>query len=249
MSKQLRSLVLVTASFFIPLYVSAQGSHCASVYADATRNVDVYTRTMTEQSDVFNQHCESNGSLRQSSAGLDLSIPVKAIKIGISGSKEDARSEMQSFCKRHQENMQRFDSVYKLSSPVVVDALRSFNQCLAFEKKEVNITHLSTDSRSLLVRVDFNPARANVTLNSVQYDEKVAECFTNAAGASNQLVKFPMAPIAAKGPFSVACTRTAAQTTSGGKKFDRLELLVDTNHGPYPVAMSTEEMLGYDLAS
>ena len=50
-----------------PTVVSSQPSTCASVYADATRNIEVYTRTLSEQNSIFSNHCEANGSLKQSS--------------------------------------------------------------------------------------------------------------------------------------------------------------------------------------
>lgn len=247
----LRNFVLVTCLLLTALSSEGQGSStCQSVYADSVRNVDIQTRVLTEQNDLFSRHCETNGSLKSSSANLDLTGQVKAIKLGFSGSQSEAKQTMQEFCKTHSERLSRFDSFYQLNNRVVVDALQSFNQCIALEGKRVQISHVATDSRSLVVRVGFNPAEQNVSLNSVQYDTAVATCRSNITGDGPPAeVSSTSGQITAKGPFSVACERIASATSNGDRKFSRLELLVDTNQGAYSVAMPTEEMLGYDLAN
>jgi hypothetical protein len=211
--------------------------------------VDVYARTLTEQNAVFNEHCETNGSIKASSASMDLSIPVKAFKIGFSGSQQESRKEMQNFCKSYAVNIQRFDSTYRLSSSVVTDALRSFNQCVELERSSVRISHASTPVRSVVVRVDLNPATTQVALRSVRYDAKVAECTTTIAGPSPVLLNSSWNEQKASGPFAVVCDRKAELVSGGETRFSRFELLVDTNHGPYTVVMPAVSVLGYDLAS
>lgn len=244
-------LVVVSSFSLLTSFAHGQNSStCQSVYADSVRNVDIQSRVLTEQNELFSRHCESSGSIKSSSANIDLTVPVKAIKVGFSGSQAEAKQTMQEFCKTHSERLSRFDSLYQLNNRVVVDALQSFNQCIALEGKRVQISHISTDSRSLVVRVGFNPAEQNVTLNSVQYDTSVAICRSNISGeGTSAQLSATTGQITAKGPFSVACERTASVTSNGNRKFSRLELLVDTNQGAYSVAMPTEEMLGYDLAN
>ena len=225
-------------------------STCQAVYSDSVRNVDAYTRVLSEQSDIFSEHCESNGSVKSSKTGLDLTAPVKGIVVGFNGSREEAAQRMQQFCKSHASSLSRFDGTYQLSNKVVVDALKSYNQCLAFEGKRIDIAHVATDSRALVVRVGLNPATDVLTLNSVQYDSRVATCRTNIGGDGPLMpVGTDFAQTKATGPFSVACDRIPARNAAGDEYFPRLELLLDTNHGAYTVAMPTEGMLGYDTAN
>lgn len=247
----LRNFMPVTCLLLTALAVQAQGSStCQSVYADSVRNVDLQTRVLAEQNDLFSRHCETNGSLKSSSANLDLTVPVKTIKVGFSGSQSEAQQTMQEFCKTYSERLSRFDSFYQFNSHVVVDALKSFNQCMELEARNVRISHVATDSRSLVVRVGFNPAEDIVTLNSVQYDPAVATCSSNINGEGKPITVWGKSgQINAKGPFSVACERIALRTSNGEFKFPRLELLVDISHGAYAVALPTETMLGYDLAN
>lgn len=238
----LTGLLLTSSSTF-----SNEEGSCASVYVDATRNVNIATRILIEQDQFFTKHCENNGLIRTESLGLDLTVPIKQIKADFSGTKNEALEEMKQFCKESASDRKRFQSSYDYNNSVVVDALRSFNQCRALEAKGININHKTTDVRSLVVKVHFNPTTDKIQLNSVQYDPLVADCFTDIKGIKK--LRTPMKPVKAKAPFSVSCTRIAENNKDGNNKFNRFELLLDTNQGAYSVAMPTEEMLGYDIAS
>lgn len=227
----------------------ASSQTCESVYSTAVRNVDLETRTLVETNDLFSKHCESNGSMRQSSAGLDLTIPIKGIVVGFSGSQAEAQQEMQKFCKSYAQNFARNESFYKLSNFVVTDALKSYNQCKAIEVNKVAISHLATESRSLVVSVSFNPATANVQVFGVQYDKTLATCRSDVYGKGVQVVDESSGSVRAAGPFAIACDRIAEQSKDGEKKFPRLEVLVNTSAGPYAVTMPVETVLGFDLAS
>ena len=244
--------------WFLGLFIStsstcaiAQGSStCQAVYQDAVRNVDVQSRIITENSRTYDKHCERNGTVKSTSTEVDLTVPVQEVEIGFNGSRQEALEKMQQFCKIQTTRRDTFDSFYQVNNRVVVDALRSYNQCIALEGKRVQITQEVTPSRSLVVRVGFNPAEQKVSLNSVQYDQAVATCRTNIRGEkTSDKVTATTGQMTAKRPFSIACERRAETTADGSKKFPRLELLVDTNQGAYAVSLPTEEMLGYDLAS
>jgi hypothetical protein len=230
--------------------VALAQSSCQAVYADSVRNVDSYTRVLSEQNSTFSMHCEVNGSLKKESTGLDLTVPVKGINIGFNGTRDEATQRMQQFCKTHAASLNRFDGTYQLSNKVVVDALQSFNQCMLFENKRISISHLATDTRNLVVRVGLNPATDVLTLNSVQYDPRAAKCRTNIGGEGPpKVIDANFVQTKATGPFSVACERTAAKNAAGDEFFPRLELILDTNHGAYPVVMATEGVYGYDTAN
>lgn len=88
------SFIVAVAGGLLWIPKVSLASDCAAVYANATRNVDVFSRTLTEQNSLYTKHCESNGSMRQASKGLDLTIPIETIVIEFSGNQEEAQSEM-----------------------------------------------------------------------------------------------------------------------------------------------------------
>lgn len=222
---------------------------CEMVYATSIRNVDIDIRSLAEQNDVYSTHCESNGSIRESSKSLDLTVPIKKVKLGFSGSQSDAQHEMQEFCKAYQQNYNKSEAVYKASSIVVSDALRSYNQCKALEINKVQISHVATESRSVAISVNFNPAVTKLELYGVNYDTEVATCRSDISKETEGKIDASIGSIRAKEPFSVACDRTGSLTTDGSKKYSRFEIIVNTSAGAYAFAMPVEEVLGYDLAS
>jgi hypothetical protein len=250
MRRFLPTVASLAALAFSHTLMAQPRSSCEAVYANAVRDVHIETRIATEHSVLFNEHCERNGSLRQSSTSLDLTIPYKSVEVGFNGTRDEARSKMQAFCKTQSNFLMRFEDVYRNNSPVVVDALKSFNQCRDLEIRGVSITHANTETRAVVIGVSFNPAVSKVALTGVLYDPDVADC-TSTIFPSGQATRVDASTgrIEAQGPFSVACTRKAAGTAAGMLKFPRLELLIDTSQGPYTFSMPTEEMYGYDTAN
>lgn len=54
---------------------------CLKGYANAVTNVHVDIRRTVEYDYLHTVHCEKSGELRQSSAGLDLTIPIKQVAV------------------------------------------------------------------------------------------------------------------------------------------------------------------------
>ena len=231
-----------------PMISLGQVSTCQGVYADAVRNVDVSSRLLVEQSSIFTQHCEANGSLKSSSSKLDLAIPVKTVTAKVGLSQEQTQQEMQQFCKTYSDARYRYENTFRMSNTVVTDALRSYNQCIELEQKNVRIVHTANTS-SMAVRVVFNPSTDVVVVNSVQYDESTATCTSNIGKGGTRPITFKTGTLKANAPFAISCSRKPEVTSDGTRKFPRLEFLLSTNQGDYTVALPTEEMLNYDLAS
>ena len=225
-------------------------SRCHAVYEDAVRNVDLVTRQLSQNRSIFAQHCEESGSVKSTSEKLDLTIPVKQVTIGFEGSREQALSEMRRFCKTYAERFSSNEQYFQLNDRVVVDALASFNRCLALEQSGVYMEHVATASQALLVRVNFNPTAVILRVRNVQYDEKTAKCTADLGSNGNRIpVSAGMEPINATAPFSVACERTGTTRESGELVYPRLELTLDTSHGAYSVSLPSEGLNGYELAS
>jgi hypothetical protein len=230
--------------------VTAEQRQCEDVYAGSVRDINIDIKTLMEKNDIYSMHCEANGSLKQSSASVDLTVPVQqGVNVGFKGSKADAQQEMQNFCKEYKQAYSKSQALYKLSNTVVVDALNRYNQCKALEINKVQISHVATQSRTVSVQVSFNPAVTIVDLQGISYDTKVATCRTDAFGQNAQVVSFETGSVLVKKPFSITCERIAEETANRGKKYPHFELGIATGAGPYTVNMPVEEVLGYDLAS
>ncbi len=224
---------------------------CNDAYAGAVRNISINTREFSESSYTYTQHCSESGQLSESSAGLDLTIPIKKIVFGFKGTKKEAKTQMEKFCKLHSEKKSAFGRFYSVENEVVVNALQSFNECRALEIQGIDIWHQIQDPRSVIVGADFNPAKTNFNLRAVTYNSNIATCRTTGLNSKGTPVVLDdnTSEHKMKKPFSIVCSRTAEETKDGTDKFPRFTLGIDTNHGAYSVTMPVEEVLGFDLAS
>lgn len=237
------SVVLIA----IPLVSAAQTSTCQAVYAESVRNLNVSSQVSFQKISIFKEHCEENGALKSEISKLDLAVPIKTLTAKIGISRDQQQQEMQQFCKTFKDERNRNDAQFSMNDTVAVDALRSYNQCIALEKRNVQISHTSNEE-SIVVRVDFNPTTSVVALNSLSFDEKMANCTSTILGDGARPITFSTGKVAANGPFVVSCRRTP-QTTDRGRRFSRVSFLISTNHGDYDVYMAPETLLNFDMES
>jgi hypothetical protein len=242
------SCVLAVCMAVSPTFSYAQSS-CAAVYADSTRNIDAVSKQASEYSYMYSTHCESNGSLRNSSSGQDLSIAYAGIEVGWKGTKAEAEQKMRDFCKSRQSEYNKASSYLAVSNNVVTEALKSFNQCKALELKSVFMSHYA-DQTSLIIRGDLNPTTTRVSVQAVLYDETLGVCQSTSIRPPKPIrVTATMNAFTAKGPFSITCKRLGFKTQTGEIKYPRFEVSVATNHGTYGVTLLAEDILSFDIAS
>jgi hypothetical protein len=223
---------------------------CADVYARSVADISIKVRHDFEFDYLWTKHCEKNGELRQESTKLDLTIPVKEIVVGFSGSQQEATQRMQQFCKEHlQERLAQTDT-YDYQRTVVNAAQNSFNDCRALELNGVRMSHSIQEPRSVVIRADFDPSKTKVMFRGAVYDQKIAKCTTTALTHDGTPTIITAAtketPVQ---PFSITCERTPTKTANGALKFDRFTAAVVTNHGTYTVERPDEGLFGFDLAS
>ncbi len=247
MRKYFTVLSATFAMFSLPALAQ---SVCGQVYTNAVANVSVSTRHETELSYLFSEHCETSGELRRSSAGVDLTVPVGKINIGFKGSKSDAEEAMRDFCKTRQEDSEYNLETYDFDRTIVVEALKSLNQCIALENAGVTLSHSFQEPASVVIRADFDPAKTNLEFRGVTFDVSQGNCRSASLskGPEMQRVTPETGAFKLEKSFSIICDRTSTDT-SEGKKFQRFSFAMDTNHGTYSLVLPPEDLLGYDLSS
>jgi hypothetical protein len=149
---------------------------CGTVYASAVKNVEFYTKQNSQKYYVFTQHCEQNGSLRTTSTNVDFSAAYKLISLDFSGSQDDAKSEMQKFCKTFAQDYTSASASSQYKNTVVVDALESFNECRRLETQGVRFAQSIQAPGRLSITTYFNPDTTILTVK--QFDELNFSCLT-----------------------------------------------------------------------
>jgi hypothetical protein len=226
--------------------VLAQESTCSRVYADAVRNISVEKQQLAVKSRVFSENCETNGSLKQTNAGADLTIPLKAIKIGFSGDYAAAKQEMQSFCREFSSRHDYTSNEFSYTNMVSTEALKSLNECVALEQQGIQITHQMQDPSSFIVNVKFNPSTTK--LNFTGFKQNNVVCDTTTVDKSKRNLTSIRSEFKPKGNFSIQCKRSGL-SKRGQVVYERASLGIATNLGSYSVILPPEGLLGYDLAN
>ncbi len=246
------TIIILASLGVFPFNLAIAKQTCGDVYANAVRNISVTARQFNEEKYLFAQHCSARGELSSSSSNSDLSLVAKKITFGFSGSKEDAKKIVNNFCKEFIGKDISSGRIYDTQNVVVVDALRSLNECRALEINNVNVWYAVQEPRSVIIGVDFNPAKTKLFLRAVTYDSKSAECRTTGLSKDGKptLLNDKTSEQLMEKPFSIVCERKNAQFSNDGAiHYPRFAVGVDTNYGAYTVSLADESVLGFDLAN
>lgn len=222
------------------------GLSCEAVYKDSVSKVSVTDRQEAQRDFIFDNHCEKSGELKSSQTSVDLTIPVKELEIGFNGSHQEAEQRMKNFCKSHLQTRTFSGSFYTYNRQPVVDAMRSYNECKFYANTGVFVSHQIQEPRSLIIRVDFDPTLHNVVLHGATYDASDGQCYLT---GKNKVLTPQFESRDMDSSFTITCNRKAKLTKAKIKKYDRFTVGVAMNQSSYSVALPTEGVLGFDLAS
>jgi hypothetical protein len=242
-----------TAGLVAALAVPAFGSErsCASVYLHSVANVQIEARENTERSFVFNLYCEQNGEMRSAAGGGSFSFPIKGIPISLSAEGSFSESQMREFCRvGHEQNF--FQSAeFGYNRFVSEAALRSFNDCISIEQRQVRITHEVTPPDGLTIFVELSDARQTGYLNSLDYNPEQMTCTTAAfseTGEAETLNGSMRREIRGGMTFHISCRRIP-QIWGGAAHYPQANFLIGTSWGSYAVPLPGDTHYGFELAS
>lgn len=241
---------VLALSFFVMSIAAAQADNpCESVYKEATRNLSVASREKSTRNYYYSEHCEASGEIRQSSLGLNLDVVISNIPFGASLTGASSKEKMQNFCKTQTTAASLDEGDFSFESTVVTAALTSYNQCLSIlQRGNINLTHSFQRPASVIISGQFTDKKTRFVLQGISKPSFV-HCYTTEVslfGGATSLDEPKQYEL--KDDFSVSCER---KKTDAGEKdiYERAEIGLATNHGPYTVVMLEEELLGFRLAS
>lgn len=242
--KRLRIPLFFLCTIFSFRLAFSQSQTCDSVYAESTRNIDAKTRIETQEDAEYKENCGSDGKVKESKRNADFSAKWRDIGGSANLTKEEALQEEHKWCDKKRREIATSSLITSLNNSVVVEALRSFNQCKLIESKGLLMSH-TANTTDLVLRGDYNPSTTTVEVQTITFQQEAGSCIHNATG--NRLASGTR-PFRTTGPFSISCSRVG-QRTKNGIAYPRFEVIVATNHGNYPVTLLADEIANLDLAS
>jgi hypothetical protein len=223
---------------------------CVSVYRDSTRNLNQSFKEQSEIQTYFNQHCEKNGEIKTSSAGLNLEAVVYAIPFKFGASSNSAKEKMQEFCKTASSYEFNQSAEFQSSNQVVVDALSNFNQCLAIAGQNLIITHTLQHPESVTISGRWKTAvTKGVKLNQVLYDNSKLQCTSTTLTKDGKVVKVnDQRSWEIPEGFSLSCVRKS-KISGGAAVFERATIGLSTTLGDYSFVLQADKLNDFTLSS
>lgn len=221
---------------------------CVAVYANSTRNINQEYREQIQINQVFNEHCEQSGELRTSGGSIDFEGVLKAIpmKIGISGG--SAKEKMQSFCKIAQAYSLNNSADFVFANQVVVDALSSFNQCLAIASERLVITHSTQGAESVIINGRWRDGiTQGVYLDAITFDPNHITCSSTSFSADGSSEKIGDKRLELSKNFNIACRRLP-KAEAGDLLYAEANIGLGTSLGTYSIKLYDERILGFTNA-
>lgn len=240
-------LALAIATCFTVSNAFAQFEHCESVYQTATRNLQISEASYSSLNVLFDDYCEASGEMKTSAASGGLDAVVKAIPIKLSGSASNSSQRMRNFCKNYSSTRFETAASSTLADTVVVEALRSYNQCIAISNVGVIISQSAPEPLQATFSFSFKN-ELDYQLQGVQVGRNM-ECH----------VKKPDGDLVEAGlgttlnidkNYSAFCKRTALVSEDGRQRYyPRTSVTFASNHGAYSAIYAAEEVEDIELAS
>jgi hypothetical protein len=242
------ALFVSAASLDDAIAQAPQPSTCGYVYSNAVRDIEDVRRASSTKKYLFDRHCEKNGQRKNTDISADLVSLSNLGYFDFSGTKQEAESKMQQFCKIfvQQDLTKSEESSYK--DTVVVSALHALNSCIDIENNNVKFIPSIAEPNAVSVTVSFNPAKTKLTIKSVQQHNM--ECKVSGYSKDGALTQASMIQreFEAKDIFVISCLRQGSPSPTG-RIYERASLQVNTQWGPYSISLPPETVLNFDLAS
>jgi hypothetical protein len=255
-----KSMIVIAGSFVLALVLGsgtnilAQIGDCAFVYSNAVKDTSVTQIDVVRKSLSYNFLCEQDGSVRTSSFGLNLKAIIEEIPIGLSAAGSDSSAQVKLFCKIGFEQKGFTLSTSTFDNTVVVDALRSFNECRALELRGFKIFHKESVPESVSIYGEITKSGLRAFLSGILYDKNKLKCTsTSFTGNGAQEVldpeKFKARQVnPQKNTFQINCKRIP-EKKAGSQYFRYTPVQVTTTEGIYGFSLAENQLQGFELAS
>ena len=238
------SLFLVTTA----LPVQAEFEHCVDVYQAATRNLQISEVSYNSLNTIFDDFCESSGEVKKSALSAGIEATIKNIPLKFSGSSGSSTDKMKNFCRSY--SNVRFTSIAarKLENFVVVDALKSFNECIKITGQGIIVQYTPGDNINTAFSFQFK-STVMYELQGVQTGENIT-CTTQDPKNRQEVKLDRSSSFTYKKNFTAFCNRQAElQEVDGHEYYPRTSVIFASNYGNYSVIYPEEEIEAVQFAT
>lgn len=241
-------LIISVVLSLIGAPVWAQYNHCVSVYQTATRNLQISEASYSSINTIFDDYCETSGESKSSNSSAGIEAVIKQIPIKFSGKKGKSKQRMKNFCKSYSNVRNDTAASRELANTVVVDALKSFNECIAITQAGIKIIHNAPTGLEGTFSFQFGN-NLEYELQGVQTGQNI-ECSMQSPNDSELIKLDKSSAYLMKTNFSAFCNRIPLENNEKERQsYPRTNVTFASNHGSYSVIYPEEEIEGVQFAS
>jgi hypothetical protein len=208
---------------------------CGRIVSDMSREYMSSQESNAILDSVFDQHCQSDGSVRQGGTQFGLSVVVKALPVGLNFGSSSSDSSASSFCKDYRSRRQLTASRSSEEQKLSKRAFDSLDSCMALAAKGAAISHqlIGRD------RVAFAISPGQTRLRIVGVDTSQIECDGFVASSTTRVPVNRELSVDVQEPVSITCKREpASRAPDGSWAYSEASVIVQTNLGlNYPVVL------------
>ncbi len=237
--------VLTLMGFAFVNDVSAQQGACQEVYKTATRNYDESRVNEIQKWEMFDRICTASGETNNTALQHDGSWTGYGIMESNWDFRQD-RQRWQQFCQEGARASDTRKRTLTIRDHAAIEALGSFNQCLALQAQNLLIIPDATLDHAV-INIQL---RSNITrpfLDSVVTSSNM-KCSSASLGGGRAKTLKGSLHIPIVQDFSIECERKSAKVR-GNEFYKRGEVLLSTSLGPYKFVMPEDEHFGFWTAS
>ncbi len=253
-TKNLLLAIVSSTAFMHTTFLRAQDlDSCAAVYAGNLVNLDVSRKVSVQNSIAYSKYCNANGSVNQSSVGVNVSAIVYSIPFTVGLTNASDEEKMETFCKTGFTQNGFFEEEDRSTRDIVVSAENNFNECRALELAGLTLIHAYTPPRFVTIQGLFHVENPSASIQSISYDSTRVRCNSASFGNGQRQSVGPTSPaIQVKHSFSISCERIPIKYQDKDYYPDAQIVLSVLSSGvtaPYEISLPADDNYGPALAS
>ncbi|MGJ8570469.1 MAG: hypothetical protein ACSHXI_07200 [Hoeflea sp.] len=248
MSKKL--FVPLAAFVFLSGQSFAQAPDCDNVYRSNVRNISTNSEHTYEKAYYFSLYCEKSGETKDIVTSANFSFPIEGVPLDVSGDGNFSETELKEFCKVGQQENTFRNSFQNRESTVVVEALESYNNCVALLKRDVFISHEENRPNGVTIDVQLTNPDLSLTVHGMSGVGKGVSCTSTGLSRGSGAVEVTAEKEfeVKNREFSIICERTPLRSGES-IYYPPAEITLSTSAGSYPIKLREDTLLGFQLGS
>lgn len=243
----MKGTYIISAATFLALIMNsshAQDLRCLDI-TTALKEFSISTSSKSYTNSVFDNYCETNGTVKQSAGSVGLEAVVKSIPISFTAGATSNEQAISNFCRTYSGSTSLQERANTYEERIAGKSLDTVKACLELQAQGVTVTHRIITRR----KADFflkSSVDLKLNISGVSLDGAVS-CFGNVGGTKRKFDDGTS--LVVQNAQSFSCTRLPRANEQKQEVFDEAVVTVATQKGNYSLVWPRDERLPENMAA